>query len=263
MFVSKLKFTTMKKDIFTIFAFAIIALFTTSCDPNQPEEIDYNKLVVNTWRLSTINDSYIASDKMIIYNIDADGTMLRALGSANGGWMECPDFHYTVNTHYLTLEGTDPQNNEWTIELDITKISSKSMSFAVRSIKKNGMLQTVNNNVYTFIKNEDKGYASQLVGTWQCKETTANVGETPLFFVEIKSDGTYTYYDYNSANDTWTPSFTTQYFIYGEVLTHNYLNTYHCWIVYRNDVNKFVLKSNAENGNLVEYTFQRVDGIPQ
>lgn len=253
----------MKKNNLILFAIAIIALFATSCEPNKPEEIDYNKLVVNTWRLSTINDAYIASDKMIIYNINADGTMLRAMGSESGNWMECPDFRYTVNTHYLTLEGTDPQNNEWVIELDITKINSKSMSFVVKSAKKNGVLQVADNNIYSFTKNEDKGFSSLLVGTWQCKETTANIGEAPIFFVDIQSNGKYTYYDYNATNETWVPSFSSKYFVYGEVLAHNYLNTFHCWIIYKTDANKVVLKANAPDGNLLEYTFQRVDGIPQ
>lgn len=257
----------MRRNIFIVIMMIAAACSFIACNPNPEIEVDYNKLVVNNWRLSTVNDVYIANQNMIIYNIKSDGTMTRALGVANYGWMECPNFHYTVNSHYLTLEGVDPQSNEWEIKLDISRINSKSMTFGVVSVKKNGMMQVADNNIYTFVQNEDKDYAPKLVGCWQGKETSANTTGTKIFYVRMDAAGNMTYYDYNYDTEMWNSSFTTQYFVYGEILAHNFYSNngtaHYCWTIYVDNANKIRLKALSADASLVEYTFNRVDDIPQ
>ncbi|MCQ2284731.1 MAG: hypothetical protein MJZ57_07510 [Bacteroidales bacterium] len=258
----------MKRNLFILVSLILSAITFSACDPNHSEEIDYANLVVNDWRLSTINDVYVASDKFIIYNIKSDGTMLRALCSSDGRWMENTNFRYTINTHYLTLEGTDVQGDEWVIELDISRINTKAMTFGVKSIKKNGIQQVADNNIYSFVKNEDKGYAPKLVGIWQGKEISANASATPIFFVEMNGNGMYSYYKMNAQTESWEIAFQAQYYVYGEILAHNYLNDNsqqecHCWTIYVDDNNTIRLKAVGTDGNLKEYKFNRVDGIPQ
>lgn len=263
----------MKNRILTIIILTVCLLTGfTACNNTTDVTTDYATLIVRSWRLTHINDIAIATDNSIVYTFNKDGSAFRAQSETiNSGreWMECNHFDYTLDTHYLTLKGTDSQNNTWVIEFNISTINSNSLIFSIKSITKNGLAQS-DDNIYTFTSNADKGYSSKLVGIWLGKETTANVYGTPNFYMQALADGTYQGYKYDESNSTWAVNTNLQgnYFIYGQLLAFNFIDTLnkpnaHCEQIIFDNNNKVRLKRTNDSGNITEYTFNRVSSLPQ
>ncbi len=249
----------MKKLLILASLTGFLWLFIGCSDDDTTVTTNAEK-VIGKWIATEINGVSALTDSLFSMEFRTDNVEVYARGSYvdsnNSKWTEGKNYTYSINNDLITINGTDESNKSVHAEFKIHSLTNSLLTYSVVSFIYNGV-STPDTKIYT-CKKATNDYASQIVGIWYGKCTSANTTDTAYHYWEYLADGKYNYY-YQDANSKWIKKSDNAggYYLYGDLFASNYTNDqisgvsgtkYECWNI------------SIANGKM-KWTGKRVDKI--